>query len=313
MIGSYFRSLAPLAFLSLLLGGCSGGSIDDFAPDWFYADVAPDTIQVPAAQTVAVADLPQDAQAVLRAVVLRLHGHDSAAVDAAAKVTGSDLVSPEPAFTYDGFTVHRVKLVGHTPAANVGDEGMIHAMLGFDDRVGRSAAASVVASYRRDASGLTLTQVGYRPLYAAHPRVELLIVPAEALKAQPDILGAGYADLRGFAEQNAIAMRDPAASNGAAGEYVAIAFLRDRIGSGATLAMRLSDQRRGVRGYAADTRYLAFEPGWGAALAPGVFALAADKSFWIKVVYDPKGAVPGAGRGERVIGLFSTAPTTAAK
>ena len=66
-------------------------------------------------------------------------------------------------------------------------------------------------------------------------------------------------------------------------------------------------------GYQDQTRYLAFEPGWGAALTPGVFALAPDQAFWIKVIYDPKDTVPGAGHGERVIGLYSTAPAMAAK
>ena len=309
MIGSFARVLAALACASLLLTACSNEWFKELA----YRDAAPRSLEIPAAETVAVADLSPDAQAALRAIALRLHGHDAAAVDAAAAVSGSALVSPEPEFTYQGFTARRVKVLDVAPAANPGDEGSIRALLRFDDAAGRSAAVSVAARYRKEAQGITLTEASYRPLYAAHPRTELLIVPAQAVKDGLGDAADSYAELRALAEREAVAMRDAAATDPAGREYVAIAFLRDRVGPGATVAMRLSDQRQGVRGYEDQTRYLAFEPGWGAALTPGVFALAPDKAFWIKVVYDPNDTVPGAGRGERVIGLYSSAPAMAAK
>jgi hypothetical protein len=308
MIGC-FRVLAALLGASLLLTACSNDWFEDLA----FRDATPASLAVPAAATVEVADLPPDAQAVLRAIVLRLHGHDAASVDAAAKVSGSRLVSPEPDFAYEGFAVRRVKLIEHAPASKAGDEGKLLALLRFDDAAGRTAAVSVAALYRKDAQGISLTEASYRPLYAAQPRVELLIVPAQAIKDSLADAAGSYEKLRALAEREAVAMRDPATADPAARDYVAIVFLRDRIGPGARLAMRLSDQRRGVRGFEDETRYLAFEPGWGAALTPGTFALAPDKSFWIKVVYDPKGTVPGAGEGERVIGLYSTAPAVAAK
>lgn len=309
MIGSFARVLAALACASLLLTACSNEWFKELA----YRDAAPRSLEIPAAETVAVADLPPDTQAALRAIALRLHGHDAAAVDAAAAVSGSALVSPEPGFTYQGFTARRVKVLDVAPAANPGDEGSIRALLRFDDAAGRSAAVSVAARYRKEAQGITLTEASYRPLYAAHPRTELLIVPAQAVKDGLGDAADSYAELRALAEREAVAMRDAAATDPAGKEYVAIAFLRDRVGPGATVAMRLSDQRQGVRGYEDQTRYLAFEPGWGAALTPGVFALAPDQAFWIKVVYDPKDTVPGAGHGERVIGLYSSAPAMAAK
>ncbi len=309
MIGSFARVLAALVCASLLLSACSSNWFEE----WAYRDATPAALEIPAAETVAVADLPPDAQAALRAIALRLHGHDAAAVDAAAQVSGSALVEPEPGFTYQGFSVRRVKVIELSPAANPGDEGRIRALLRFDDSAGRSAGVSVAALYRKEAQGITLTEAAYRPLFAAHPRVELLIVPAEAVKDGLRDAADSYAELRALAEREAVAMRAPGSADPAAKDYVAIAFLRDRIGPGATLAMRLSDQRRGVQGFEDETRYLAFEPGWGAALTPGAFALSADKAFWIKVVYDPKGTVPGAGQGERVIGLYSTAPAIAAK
>jgi hypothetical protein len=309
MVGSFARALAALLCTHFLLTACSS----DWFEEWAYRDATPSTLSVPAAKTVEVADLPPDAQAALRAVVLRLHGHDAAAVGAATEVSGSDLIAPEPSFTYDGFTVRRVKIIELSAAANAGETGTVRALLRFEDATGRAAAVSVAALYRKEAQGITLTEAAYRPLYAAHPRVELLIVPAEAVKAGLRDAADSYAELRALAERDAIAMRDPGSADAAAKDYVAIAFLRDRIGPGATLAMRLSDQRRGVRGFEEQTRYLAFEPGWGAALTPGAFALSAEKEFWIKVVYDPKGTVPGAGRGERVVGLYSTAPAIAAK
>jgi len=309
MIGSFARVLAALACASLLLTACTNEWFNELA----YRDATPRALEIPAAETVAVADLPPDAQAALRAIALRLHGHEPAAVDAAAAVSGSALISPEPGFTYQGFTARRVKVLELAPAANPGDEGSIRALIRFDDNAGRSAAVSVAARYRKEAQGITLTEAGYRPLFAAHPRTELLIVPAQAVKDGLADAADSYAELRALAERAAVAMRDPASTDPAGKEYVAIAFLRDRVGPGATVAMRLSDQRQGVRGYEDQARYLAFEPGWGAALTPGVFALAPDQAFWIKVVYDPKDTVPGAGHGERVIGLYSTAPAMAAK
>jgi len=309
MIGSFARVLAALACASLLLTACTNEWFNELA----YRDAAPRALEIPAAETVAVADLPPDAQAALRAIALRLHGHEPAAVDAAAGVSGSALISPEPAFTYQGFTARRVKVLELAPAANPGDQGSIRALIRFDDSAGRSAAVSVAARYRKEAQGITLTEAGYRPLFAAHPRTELLIVPAQAIKDGLAGAADSYAALRALAEREAVAMRDAAATDPASKEYVAIAFLRDRVGPGATIAMRLSDQRWGVRGFEGETRYLAFEPGWGAALTPGVFALAPDQAFWMKVVYDPKDTVPGAGHGERVIGLYSSAPAVAAK
>lgn len=309
MSGSFARVLAALAGASLLLTACSNEWFKELA----YRDAAPRVLAIPAAETVAVADLPPDAQAALRAIALRLHGYDAAAVDAAAAVSGSAMVSPEPGFTYQGFTARRVKVVERSPAANPGDEGSISALIRFDDAAGRSAAVSVAARYRREAQGITLLAAAYRPLYAAHPRTELLIVPAQAIKDGLGAAAGSYAELRALAEREAVTMRDAATADPASKQYVAIAFLRDRVGPGATVAMRLSDQRQGVRGYEKQARYLAFEPGWGAALTPGVFALAPDKAFWIKVVYDPNDTVPGAGDGERVIGLYSTAPAMAAK
>ncbi len=309
MVGFLARMAATLACAVPLLAACSTDWFDEFA----YRDATPRVIEIPAAEMVAVVDLPVDAQAALRAIALRLHGHAPAAVDAAAATSGSALISPEPGFTYEGFAVRRVKVLDLAPAANPGDEGSIRALLRFDDGVGRSAAVSVAARYRKEAQGITLIEAAYRPLYAAHPRTELLIVPAQAVKDGLGDAGQSYAALRALAEREAIAMRDPGATDPASKEYVAIAFLRDRVGPGATVAMRLSDQRRGTAGFEDQTRYLAFEPGWGAALTPGVFALAPDKAFWIKVLYDPKDTVPGAGHGERVIGLYSTAPAIAAK
>ena len=309
MIGSFARLLGAILCTLLLLTACSNKWLEDLA----YRDATPASLAIPAAETVAVADLPPDAQAALRAIALRLHGNDAAAVDAAAGVSGSALISPEPSFTYQGFTARRVKIIELSPAANPGDEGRIRALLRFDDSAGRTAAVSVAALYRKDAQGITLTEAAYRPLYAAHPRTELLIVPAQAIKDGLADAADSYLELRTLAEREAVAMQSPASTDVAAKEYVAVAFLRDRVGPGATVAMRLSDQRRGVWGFEDQTRYIAFEPGWGAALTPGVFALAPDKAFWIKVVYDPKGTVPGAGQGERVIGLYSTAPAVAAK
>jgi len=309
MIGSFARVLAALVCAPLLLSACSSNWFEE----WAYRDATPAALEIPAAETVAVADLPPDAQAALRAITLRLHGHDATAVDAAAQVNGSALISPEPGFTYQGFSARRVKVIELSPAANPGDEGRIRALIRFDDAAGRSAGVSIAALYRREAQGITLTQAAYRPLYAAHPRVELLIVPAQAVKDGLADAADSYAELRALAEREAVAMRDSTSTDPASKEYVAIAFPRDRVGPGATIAMRLSDQRQGVRGYEDQTRYLAFEPGWGAALTPGVFALAPDQAFWIKVVYDPKDTVPGAGHGERVIGLYSTAPAMAAK
>lgn len=309
MLGFLARVPAAMLCTALLLTACSSQWLEDLA----YRDATPSSLEIPAAETVAVADLPPDAQAALRAIALRLHGHDAAAVDAAAQTTGSALISPEPGFTYEGFTARRVKIIELSPAANPGDEGRIRALVRFDDAAGRSAAVSISALYRKEAQGITLTEAAYRPLYAAHPRTELLIVPAQAIKDGLGDAADSYAELRALAEREAVAMRDAASTDHASKEYVAIAFLRDRVGPGATIAMRLSDQRRGVQGFEDQTRYLAFEPGWGAALTPGAFALAPDKAFWIKVVYDPKDTVPGAGQGERVIGLYSTAPAVAAK
>jgi hypothetical protein len=309
MTWCFARVLAAFACAPFLLTACGNEWFNELA----YRDAAPRSLEIPAAETVAVADLPPDAQAALRAIALRLRGHEPAAVDAAAGVSGSALVSPEPGFTYEGFTARRVKVLNLAPATSPGDEGSIRALLRFDDDAGRSAAVSVAARYRKAATGIALTEAAYRPLYAAHPRVELLIVPAQAVKDGLGDAAGSYAALRALAEREAVAMRDAAATDSASKEYVAIAFLRDRVGPGATVAMRLSDQRWGVRGYEDETRYLAFEPGWGAALTPGVFALTPDKAFWIKVVYDPRGTVPGAGSGERVIGLFSSAPAVAAK
>lgn len=309
MTGSLARALTALTGASLLLTACSNAWFKELA----YRDAAPRVLEIPAAEAVAIADLPPDAQAALRAIALRLHGHEAAAVDTAAAVGGSALIAPEPGFTYQGFTARRVKVLDLAPAANPGDEGRISALIRFDDAAGRSAAVSVAARYRKEAQGITLLAADHRPLYAAHPRTELLILPAQAVKDGLAAAAGSYAELRALAEREAVAMRDAATADRAAKEYVAIAFLRDRVGPGATVAMRLSDQRQGVRGYEEQARYLAFEPGWGAALTPGVFALAPDKAFWIKVVYDPKDTVPGAGHGERVIGLYSTAPAVAAR
>src|SRR5688572_29058952 len=152
MIGSFARVLAALGCASLLLTACSNAWFKELA----YRDAAPRVLEIPAAETVA-ADLPPDAQAALRAIALRLHGHEPAVVDAAAAVNGSALVSPEPGFTYQGFTARRVKVLELAPAANPGDEGTIRALLRFDDSAGRSAAVSVAARYRKDAQGITLT------------------------------------------------------------------------------------------------------------------------------------------------------------
>lgn len=309
MAGISARVTAALAAAALLLTACGTDWFDDLA----YRDAAPRVLEVPAAEAEAVADLPVEAQAVLRAIALRLRGHDPATVDAAAAVSGSAMIVPEPGFTYQGFAARRVEVLDLTPAANPGDEGAIRALLRFDDSAGRSAAVSVAARYRKEAQGVILIGAAYRPLYAAHPRTELLIVPAQAVRDGLGDAAQSYAALRALAEREAVAMRDATATDPASKEYVAIAFLRDRVGPGATIAMRLSDQRRGTAGFEDQTRYLAFEPGWGAALTPGIFALAPDKAFWVKVVYDPKDTVPGAGRGQRVVGLYSTAPAVAAK
>jgi hypothetical protein len=289
----------------LFLVACSGTASDDQLSRLLYKDAAPDSIEVPATEAISLDQLSSDAQMALRAVVLRLHGNDAAAVDTAVGLTGSAAAQPEPDFTYNDFTVRRIKLV---------EQGadFLHVLLRFEDQAGRTAAAAIAARYRRDAAGLNLTEVAYRPLFPAHPRVELLIVPADKLEPGFVEAAAGYAALRSFVEERAVAMRNPAEVDGAAQDYVAFAFPRDRIAGDASIAMRLSDQRLGVQGYEEQTRYLAFEPGWGAALTPGTFALAADRAFWIKVIYDPNGSVPGAGDGERVVGLFSTAPSTAA-
>ncbi len=289
----------------LFLVACSGTASDGQLAHLLYRDAAPDSIEVPSTQAMAFDQLPADAQLALRAVVLRLHGNDAAAVDAEVGLSGSAAAQPEPDFTYDGFTVRRIKLV---------EQGadFLHVLLRFEDDAGRAAAAAIAARYRRDAAGLSLTEVAYRPLFPAHPRVDLLILPVDTLKPGFADATASYGALRAFAEERAVAMRSPAAVDGTRRDYLAIAFPRDRIAGDATIAMRLSDQKLGVRGYQEETRYLAFEPGWGAALTPGTFALAADRAFWIKVVYDPNGSVRGAGDGERVVGLFSTAPSTAA-
>lgn len=309
MAGSVARMAVAAAAAGILLAACGTDWFDELA----YRDASPRALEVPASEAVAVADLPAEAQAALRAIALRLRGHDPAIVDAAAAVSGSALIAPEPGFTYQGFAARRVEVLDLTPAADPGDEGGIRALLRFDDSAGRSAAVSVAARYRKEAQGITLTEAAYRPLYAAHPRTELLIVPAQAVRDGLGDAAQSYAALRALAEREAVAMRDAGATDPGSREYVAIAFLRDRVGPGATVAMRLSDQRRGTAGFEDQTRYLAFEPGWGAALTPGVFALASDKAFWIKVVYDPHDTVPGAGHGERVIGLYSTAPAIAAK
>lgn len=289
----------------LFLVACSSTTSDGQLSRLLYKDAAPASIEVPAAQAISLDQLSPDAQMALRAVVLRLHGNDAAAVDTAVGLSGSAAVQPEPDFTYDGFTVRRIKLVEQTT-------DFLHVLLRFEDHAGRAAAAAIAARYRRDTGGLSLTEVAYRPLFPAHPRVELLIVPADKIEPGLAEAAASYAALRGFVEERALALRNPAAVDGARQDYVAFAFPRDRIAGDASLAMRLSDQRLGVQGYEEQTRYLAFEPGWGAALTPGTFALAADRAFWIKVIYDPNDSVPGAGDGERVVGLFSTAPSAAA-
>jgi len=289
----------------VFLVACSGTVSDGQLSRLLYKDAAPVSIAVPAAEAITLDQLSPDAQAALRAVVLRLHGNDAAAVDAAVGLAGSAAAQPEPDFTYDGFTVRRIKLVEQSA-------DFLHVLLRFEDGAGRIAAAAVAARYSRNTSGLTLTEVAYRPLFPAHPRVELLILPVDTLEPGFVEAAESYAALRAFAEERAVAMRNPAEVDGAQRDYIAIAFPRDRIAGDASLAVRLSDQRLGVQGYEEQTRYLAFEPGWGAALTPGSFALAADRAFWIKVIYDPHDSVPGAGDGERVVGLFSTAPSTAA-
>lgn len=289
----------------LYLVACSGATSDGELSRLLYKDAAPDSIAVPATQAISPDQLSPDAQMALRAVVLRLHGNDAAAVDAAVGLAGSAAAQPEPDFTYDGFTVRRIRLVEQSA-------DFLHVLLRFEDNAGRAAAAAVAARYRRDAGGLSLTEVAYRPLFPAHPRVELLILPVDTLEPGFVEATATYTALRAFAEERAVAMRNPSAVDGARRDYIAIAFPRDRIAGDASLAMRLSDQKLGTQGYDEQTRYLAFEPGWGAALTPGAFPLATEQAFWIKVVYDPNGSVPGAGDGERVVGLFSTAPRTAA-
>jgi hypothetical protein len=289
----------------LFLAACSGSTSDGQVASLLYQDAAPASIEIPAAEAVTLDQLSPDAQKALRAVVLRLHGNDAAAVDAAVGVTGSAAAQPEPDFTYDGFTVRRLNLVSQSAES-------LQVLLRFEDAAGRAAAAAIKLRYRKDAGSLALTEVGYRPLFPAHPRVDLLIMPAEKLEPGFAEAAATYAGLRAFVETHAVPMRNPAEVDSAQRDYAAFAFLRDRIDGTANLTMRLSDQRLGVQGYQDQARYLAFEPGWGVAVTPGAFALAADRAFWIKVVYDPNDSVPGAGDGERVIGLYATAPAAAA-
>jgi hypothetical protein len=269
----------------------------------------PDPLVLSPSRPVATKQVPWHTKAALSALILRLRGASEAQVGREARTDASGAIKPESGFRYQGFAARQIKIAVFATPEDQPAQRILAGYLHFQDAAGRRAAAAFRLNYAIAGDRIAIAKAAWAPLFAKYPKTEMFIVP-EQLPKPPATTPKDYPGLYALVGSNAVPMSN-ATAPGTPRDYLIAVFVKDRIAPGAKFQVGISEVRAGTAAFKEETRIKVLQGGWAVAVIPGTFSLSPDGAFWIKATHTPGRDVAADQRTERLVGLFSTAPTAA--
>ncbi|MCC7426036.1 MAG: hypothetical protein IT557_03945 [Alphaproteobacteria bacterium] len=304
---SALRFRGRAAFLVLLavpaiLAACGPQGLAGAQPGGSAAATA-DEPTLPARGGAVARTVPASTRLAVAAVVARMQGKSEAEIERRLGASGAGrIAAPAGSFRYQGFAVRSIV---HQPAPPP-REGVATALalVGFQDRLGRSASAQVAVRYSAAGRRLAIESGGWRPLPALTPRVSLYVVPAAAMEPELVRRDASWERLYLAARRHGLPMRQAQALPRAPADLVVMAFWRDALPRGATVSLGASADRRGLAMASEATRHRVFPGGFVVSAMPARFAPGGDAPVWIKAAYAPGPSAGPQQQQARLVGLY---------
>ena len=300
--------VSAIVLFAVALGGCE--RVKERLGDRL-SDRVPKRIATVDIAEAVVADEPWHVLAAINAVVKRLRGASAEDIVATFKVDRSEIIVAEKLFRYEDFALAQVKLLVNRPIEQIEGGHALTGYLHFEEATGRRAAAVFEVDYAVRRGLVTLVRGHWAPLFAAFPETEMYIVPTQALTRASDEAMMEFIPFYTHVIEHAVPLRAPERVGRKRDHYTIVVILKDRIAPDAKFQVRLSSRRHTPVGDAQGVTYVGYDTGWLVGAVGGTFAVDTRRPFWVKAVLEPGHDVPREARGERVVGLFSTAPVAA--
>ena len=299
---------SAIVLLAMAMGGCE--RVKERLGDRLSDRVPKRIATVEADRAVAEAE-PWHVRAAINALVMRLRGASAELAADVFKVDRAGIVVPEKLFRYEDFALAQVKLLVDRPIEHIPGGHGLTGYLHFEEATGRRAAAVFEVDYRVADGRVTFVRGHWAPLFAAFPETEMYIVPTQALTRASDEAMMAFIPFYTHVIEHAVPLRAPERVGRKREHYTIVVILKDRIAPDAKFQVRLSSRRHTPVGDAQGVTYVGYDTGWLVGAVGGTFAVDTRRPFWVKAVLEPGHDVPREARGERVVGLFSTAPVAA--
>jgi len=268
-------------------------------------------ILYPQRQVLDERELAPDVKLVLAAVIERMRGNRHT-VDGVVFSPGRPHDLTEDDFTYEGFDLKLIDLLGYEPERLSPNEADVRAagLLHFKDAIGRKASTYFAVHYSVTRNKIVIEESAIAVIPPAYPRLEAYFVLQSAFaELQQDDL-RNFADLYAYTRLSAEPMvptdeerkereayekmslwKKVAAGTKGRDDYYIIVFCMDRLASGSELKMTVSNTMGAVGQDLAEAVYR-YEAGWRTMIAGGNFNPdSRSNHFYANVQYtlDPQG------------------------
>ncbi len=211
----------------------------------------------------------------------------------------------EQRFHYAGFTLTSVAIDEYHTSDKDPDFRWISAMLRFHDRHDRVVSTAIRSEYRMVGKKIIIESAVILPLSSHNPRVNLYYVLANKLPKSLYQKQTSQEALLKLVKENAIPLNQKELISREGQDYVAFAFVMDRLVTDASVELRESKYQNNLKGNLSKNKTLSFD-GWFVAITEGTFSHKNPKKRFHKVIYTPGWDVPIKKQVPRLIGVFVT-------
>jgi peptidoglycan hydrolase-like protein with peptidoglycan-binding domain len=303
-----YRPILILMAIGLLLGGCVATEKIVRQSDQSSRKLE---IVYPERQILAQQQLAPDIKLVLAAVIEKMRG-DRHTIDGVVFAPGHPHDLTEDDFTYEGFDLTLIDILGYEPKRLSANEADVQAagLLHFKDAIGRKASTYFAARYSVTRNKIVVKESAIAVIPPAYPRLEAYFVPQSAFVDLPEGELLNFTDLYLYAALSAEPMvaseeerkareayekmslwKKVAAGTKGQEDYYILVFCMDRLASGSELKMTLSDSMGTLGQDLAEVVYR-YDAGWRTLIAGGKFNPDSPSNhFYANVTYtlDPQG------------------------
>lgn len=297
-----YQSLTLGAIMSLLLlAGCVTGQLvpTTSAP----GQAVPETVPL------GMDEIPPDALEVIGAYVARMRGVPAGKIEQVRFAPALANAIEQSNFHFGGFQLAAVRLFLYENDTADPYKIQLGALLTFMDPIGRRTAMAMYAVYGVSNGRLQVTHGAVEGIFPDRPQVELYLLRSADM---PNPIPVNNAEFYRMVLAKALSPEQRARSFGRPQPYTLVAFAMDRLEPKAKLQLRVSDDPKGVKGYAGGVQEYNFA-GWHVSVMNGIFTLDRRQPMFAKVVYTPGSGTSLFLRQPRLAALFDLRQTSSRK